>query len=326
MSSRREILIAIGAALTPVSVFSQSNKIWHLGILSSNSPAAAREAGRYGAFVAGMRELGYIEGRNVVYEWRYSDDVYGRLPALASELVRLNVDVIVTNGTPAVRAARQATETIPIVAAAFDPVVSGLVASLARPGGNVTGMSSMGVDLYAKRMEFLALGAPKVGRIAVMVNPRNDLTPKQLAPIEAAAGKLKKQIVPINADTLDGIVKAFIKIARDRLGALLVVDDSFFNAHVRQIVKLAAQQKLPSMFSYHRHAEAGGLMSYGINGSELFRRAATYVDKIFKGAKPGDLPIEQPTKLELVVNMKTAKALGMKMPNSVLVQATKVIE
>ena len=327
---RRKLLIAFGAgALAPLASFAQqpAGKVWRIGILSTYPQTIARGEEYYGSFIAGLRELGYVEGRNIGFEWRFADGVYDRLPGFAAELVKLKVDVIVTTGTAGVRAARQATTTIPIVTASFgDPVGSGLVASLAHPGGNITGLATMGEDLYAKRLEMLSITAPKASRIAVLVNPNNPFSQRIPPILNAAAKLLNRQIQIVKASTISELKEGFAQIARERAGALLVMDDSFLTVQGAQIAELAARQKLPSIHVVRQYAELGGLMSYGRSTADYFRRTATYVDKIFKGAKPGDLPIEQPTKFELVFIMKTAKALGIKIPDTILLRADKVIE
>jgi putative ABC transport system substrate-binding protein len=305
----------------------QPGKVWRIGILSPVSRDVAQSGDYYGSFLTGLREFGYVEARNVAFEWRFADGVYERLPGLAAELAKLNVDVIVTNGGPAVRAARGATTSIPIVAiSVVDPVGGGLVASLSHPGGNITGLSTMNEDVYGKRLEMLSAVAPKATRIAVLANPNNPITQSVLAVLHAAAKQLNRRIQIVTATTTGEFTKSFSMMAREHSGALLVQQDSFLNAHLAQIADLAAKHKLPSIQSFRQYAEAGGLMSYGVVNAEMYRRAAAYVDKIFKGAKPGDIPVEQPTRLELVLNMRTAKALGIKVPNSILVQATKIIE
>ena len=327
---RRQLIIALGAgALAPLAPFAQqpAGKVWRIGIVSSYPQTVARGEDYYGAFVAGLRELGYVEGRNIGIEWRYADGAYDRLPELAAELAALKVDVIVTSGTPGVRAARRATTTIPIVTVSFaDPVGSGLVASLARPGGNITGLSNMGEDIVIKRLELLSIAAPKANRIAALMNPGNPVTPRIFSILEATAKKLNRKIQLIGASTMGEIEAGFAQMTREHFGALLIQDEGFLSAHLAQIAELAAKHKLPSVHTSRQYAEAGGLMSYGLNLAVSYRRVATYVDKILKGAKPGDLPIEQPTKLELVFNMKTAKAIGVKLPDTILLRADKVIE
>ena len=330
MIKRRKMLIAFGAgAFAPLALFAQqpAGKVWRIGILTSYPQTVAQDGDHFGSFLAGLRELGYVEGRNIAIEWRFTEGVSDRLPGLAAELANLKVDVIVTNGTAGVRAAQRATTTLPIVTVSFgDPVGSGLVASLAHPGGNITGLSTMGEDIYGKRLEMLSLVAPKATRIAALVNPNNPFSQRIPPILNSAAKQLNRQIQIVKASAVGELKDAFSQMARERAGALLVMDDSFLNAHGGQIAEQAARQKLPSIHVLRQYVEAGGLMSYGRVTADYFRRAATYVDKIFKGAKPGDLPIEQPTKLELIFNMKTAKALGIKMPDTILLRADKVIE
>ena len=327
---RRKLLIAFGAgALAPLALFAQqpAGKVWRIGILTSYPQTVAQDGDHYGSFLAGLRELGYVEGRNIAIEWRFTEGVSDRLPGLAAELAKLKVDVIVTNGTAGVRAAQRATTTLPIVTVSFgDPVGGGLVASLAHPGGNITGLSTMGEDIYAKRLEMLSLVAPKATRIAALVNPNNPFSQRIPPILNSAAKQLDRQIQIVKASAVGELKDAFSQMARERAGALLVMDDSFLNAHGGQIAEQAARQKLPSIHVLRQYVEAGGLMSYGRVTADYFRRAATYVDKIFKGTKPGDIPIEQPTKFELVFNMKTAKALGIKLPDTILLRADKVIE
>jgi putative ABC transport system substrate-binding protein len=262
-----------------------------------------------------------------VIETRFADGKTGPLPDLAAELVRLKVDVIVATGTPVYQALQKATKIIPIViTVSADPVGEGFAASLARPGGNITGLSSANLDLTAKHLELLMTAVPRLSRVAVLINPAHRGHPARLKIIQAAALKTGMQVLPVDAPTPDGIERGFASMSRERAQAVIILGDSFFDQQERQITALALKHRLPSIFVVRDYVEAGGLMSYGQNLADNYRRAATYVDKILKGAKPGDLPIEQPTKFELVVNLKTAKALGIRIPNSILVRADKVIE
>ncbi len=283
--------------------------------------------GRYNPFLEGMRELGYIEGKNLLIEWRFADGKSERLSGFAKELVNLNLDVIVAAGTAATSAAQKVTTTIPIVMTnASNPVGSGFVKSLAHPGGNITGLSSITGDLSPKHMEMLLSMVPKLSHVAVMVNPGNSSHKVTLKNVQAAAQRTGIKIVPVEAQTPQEIENAFTVMAREHTGAVIAVSDSFFIQQRRQIAELAAKHRLPSISARREYAEAGFLMSYGQNSADNYRRAATYVDKIFKGAKPGDLPVEQPTKFELFINRKTAKALGLTIPQSLLISADKVIE
>ena len=275
----------------------------------------------------GLRELGYAEGKNIVIEWRFTDGKYERLPGLAAELVRLKVDVIFAAGGPAIGAAQQATTTIPIVfAGVSDPVGLGFVASLARPGGNITGVSNVGVDIIGKNLEFLRAIVPKLSRVALLVNPAGPITPLVLKQLQAAAKTTGVSVSAFEASTTAQIDSAFGSIARARPGALIVARDPFLHEHERQIATLAAKQRLPAIYSFRADVEAGALMSYAANDAEMYRQAARYVDKILKGAKPADLPVEQPMKFELLINRKTAKALGLTISQELLLRADKVIE
>jgi len=313
-----------------------------LGLLAAPRAAEAQQAGgspRIGwltssvvhapnveAFRAGMRSLGY---RDVNLEVRAAAGRMDRLPVLAAELLALNVDVIVTDGGPAVVAAKRATATIPIVigATAADLVQQGLVATLAHPGGNVTGFTiSTGVELYGKRLELLREAAPAASRVAVVWNPENQVARLALVGIETAAKTLGIRFEVFEVRDAQGIERAFNSVARSRAGGVLTVADAFLWSQRARIVSQVARHRLPGVYPETGFAEAGGLVAYGPNIAENFRRAAGYVDKILRGAKPGDLPIEQPTKFELVINLKTAKALGLTMPPSLLLRADQVIE
>ena len=327
MNNRRKLLVALGAGAlaAPIFSFAQQGKVRRIGILYPGSQSDSSDLGS--GLVKGLRDLGRVEGSDFIVDWRYADGKTEQLPALAAELVKLNVDVIVTDGTPAVGATRKATTTIPIVATTFgDPVSSGFAASLAHPGANITGLANLTEETIAKRLELLLSVAPKVVRIAWLVNPNNTAAMRSGALLEVAAKKIGKTIVRVDARVAGELVDAFSLMTRERVGALIVADDSTLNPLGAQIAGLALRQRLPSMFGVHKIAEAGGLMSYGADYAVRYRRAAVYVDKILKGAKAGDLPIEQPREFELVVNLITAKALGIKIPQAVLVRATKVIE
>jgi ABC-type uncharacterized transport system substrate-binding protein len=279
------------------------------------------------AFRQGLRELGYVEGQNIAIEYRSAEGKDERLPGLAAELVRLKVDVIVAASPPAIEAAKQATKTIPIVfTVSGDPVAEGFVASLARPGGNLTGLTTIGPELVGKQLEMLKTVAPKVSRVAVLQNPSNQGHAPMLRQAEGAARALGVQLQVLKARTPSEIEAAFAAMSSQRAGGVLVLRDAVFRTLRAQIVALAAKNRLPAVYGLREEAEAGGLMAYGASVPQLFRRAATYVDKILKGAKPADLPVEQPTKFELVINLKTAKALGLTIPPSLLGQADQVIQ
>jgi len=282
------------------------------------------------AFRQGLRDLGYVEGRNVVIEYRDAEGKLERLPALAAELVALKVDVIVVPGLLHVLAAKQATRTLPIVfAAVADPVTDGLVTSLARPGGNVTGLSGLAPELVGKRLELLTQAVPGVTRVAVLWQPggQGERTEKDLLKeAEVAAQALGVRLQVVEARGPADFDRAFSDMTRARAGALTVLGTTMFIIERRRLVDLAAKNRLPAVYGLRDYVDAGGLMAYGPNTADLFRRAATYVDKILKGTKPGDLPVEQPTKFELVINLKTAKALGLTIPPSVLGRADHIVE
>ncbi len=313
--------------MLPLRSFAQQQgKVWRVGFLAVRRPVSL-DSDVFGALPQGMRELGYVEGKNLVIEWRFADRKIERLPGLATELVQLNVDVIVTAGTPATSAAQKATATIPIVmGTASDPVGSGFIKSLARPGGNITGLTYIPGEVSPKQLEMLLTMVPRLSRVAVLVDSRDSSHAEILKSVQAAAQMTRAKILPVEARTPQEIERAFSAMVREKAGAVLVVSGGLFNQQARQIAELAVKKQLPSISTRGEYAEVGGLMSYGTNFREGFRRAATYVDKILKGAKPGDLPVEQPTKFELIINGKTAKALGIKIPNSILVRADKVIE
>jgi putative ABC transport system substrate-binding protein len=278
-------------------------------------------------FRQGLRELGYVEGRNLTIEYRWAAGKEERLPELAAELVRLKVDIIVASATPTIVAAKRATSTIPIVMAAVgDPVGSGLVASLARPGGNVTGLTLMSTELAGKRLQLVRELLPKATRVAVLAYRGPSGTLLFLEQMRAAAQQTGVQLVVQEVSEAGELRGAFAAMQRERAQALIVQVSPLTREHRRQVEELAAQHRLPAMYEVRLFVESGGLMSYGPNLPEMFRRAALYVDKILKGAKPGDLPVEQPSKFELVINLKTAKALGLTIPESLRFRADEVIQ
>ena len=311
-------------AAPPAAGAQPPKKVPRIGVLWPYSPTVASPFAE--AFRQGLRGLGYVEGQNIALEERWAEGRLDRLPSAAAELVRLNVDAIVTASTPAVQAAQQATRTIPIVMTLVsDPVESGLIASLARPAGNVTGLSLMHPEISGKRLQLLKEIIPKVSRVAVLGNPSDPSNPPLLRETKGAARALgvQLQLVEVRGPTeFDG---AFSVMTRARAGALVVLPSAIFQNERRRIVDLAAKSRLPAVYAWREAVDAGGLMSYGASVLDIFRRAAVYVDKILKGAKPADLPVEQPTRFELVINMKTAKALGLTIPQSVLISADQVI-
>lgn len=327
MNLRRRLLLALGAgAMLPAGARAQP-RVWRVGFLAPQRRPKSLEAGIFGAFVAGMREAGYVEGRNLSVEWRFADDRYDRLPELAADLVRVAVDAIVTIGTAGTRAAQRATSTIPIVMGSVnDPVASGFVKSLARPGGNITGFSNIAVDVTPKLLEMLQAIVPRLVRVAVLIHPDNPSHGARLGSLETAARKAGVDIVRTSARSTAQIETAFGEMTAAKAQALIVARDTFFTAQSAQIAQLAARQRLASIAGVREFPEAGGLMSYGSSLSRYFRRAAVYVDRIFKGASPADLPVEEPVALELVINRATAKALGLGIPQSLLTIADQVID
>ena len=295
-------------------------------VLLDASSIAAR-VDEWNAFRQGMRELGYVEGQNITIESRWADGRYEHLRGLAVELVRLKPDLIVTAGTPAALAAKQATTTIPIVIAGVgDPVPLKLVASLAQPGGNITGLTNVTIELAGKRVGLLKEMVPRVSRVAILwdeANPTADFNVKQTGAAAAAVGLTPRLFGVRDPNEFSSAFSAMLK---EQVGALIIGPSPMFFGQRRRLADLAASKRLPTMVTLNAYAQAGGLMSYGPDYPDLFRRSATYVDKILKGAKPGDLPIEQPTKFELVINLKTAKALGLTIPPSLLARADEVIE
>jgi putative tryptophan/tyrosine transport system substrate-binding protein len=318
-------VLALSAMLFAVYVpveAQQPNKIPRIGYLSSGSASIRTEA-----FRQGLRELGYIEGKNITIEYRNAEGKIERYSDLASDLVSLKVDVIFVPSTPGALAAKNATKTIPIVFTSVgDPVGNGLVASLARPGGNITGLSTLAPDLSGKELELLKETVPKVSRVAVVYNPDNPGKTSSLRETEVAARALRLQLQPLEVRDPSDIEPAFQAARREKTGALIVLRDVVTIGQTKRIVELALKNQLPAIYGDRDFVDAGGLMSYGPNMSDLFRRAAVYVDKILKGAKPADLPVEQPTKFEFIINLKAAKQIGLTIPPNVLARADKVIK
>ena len=305
----------------------QQSRVWRIGFLSSRRRPESLEKDYYGAFPRRMRELGYVEGKNLIIEWRFADGEYGRLSAMATELVQLKVDLILALGPPGVLAAQKATTTIPVVfVVSSDPVAAGIVKSLAQPGGNLTGLSNLAGDLSSKHLEMLRAMVPGLSSVAVLLNPANAAHPAMLRNAQAAAQKAGLRALPIDAQSPQEIERGFAAMSRERAGAVIVALDPLFIQQVPQIAAQALTHRLPSIFANREFAEVGGLLSYGQNQIDIYQRAAAYADKILKGADPGKLPVEQPTRLELVINRKTAQSLGLAIPQSLAIIADKVIE
>jgi putative tryptophan/tyrosine transport system substrate-binding protein len=327
--NRRAFISLLGgaAAAWPVATQAQQSvaKVPRIGFLGNST--AELEANLIGPFRDGLRALGYEEGRNIVIEYRWAEGKYERFPALTAELIALKVDAIVTAGTPASLAVKNATTTIPLVMVAVgDPVATGLVASLARPGGNITGLTSISSEMEGKRLELLREVVPKVSHIAVLWNAASPIQVIEEGEVRAAAGMLGIKMLSLGVRTREEIDDALATIIRERPDALLVLADRLFLHHRTRIMDFAAQERLPGVHAYRELVEAGGLMSYGPSYADMHRRAAAYVDKILKGAKPADLPVERPVKFELVVNLKAATELGLDVPPTLLGRADEVIE
>ena len=323
---RREFITLLGsAAAWPLAARAQQpDGMRRIGFLGGGTVALQPI---YNGLLQGMRELGYREGKDFVVEWRLAEGQYERFTEFAAEMVRLKVEVIVVSTPAAIRPTQQATSTIPIVMGySTDPIGSGFVTSLAHPGGNVTGLASSLDDIVPKQIELLASAVPGLSRVGLLVNPGNPNTPPVLKSAQASARQAGFVLVAVEAQTPSELETALVTLTKERVGAVIVIADAFFNSQRRRLVELALQARLATMFGQREYAQEGGLMSYGESLFEFYRRAANYVDKIFKGAKPADLPIEQPTLFKLVINRKTADALGVTIPPQLYIFADEVIE
>ncbi len=328
MNNRRKLVFALGAAALGPSLASHAQtKIWRVGYIDLGSRQSVVEAGRHAALLDGLRERGYVEGKNLELVGRYGDGAADRMDALAAELARQNVDLIVATGAPACHAAKRATATIPIVVTlTTDPVGEGFAASLARPGGNMTGMSTGNDDTAQKLVEVLLVAAPKVKSIAVMSNASISTHPQLVQRVQVAAKRAGRQVVAIGVRTPEDIERGFATITREHADGIIILADSFLLSQRARIAALALKHRLPSIYPQQQFAESGGLLSYGADFNDNFRRVGIFVDKIFKGAKPGDIPFEQPTRYFVAINRKTANALGIKISGELLARADKVIE
>jgi putative ABC transport system substrate-binding protein len=326
---RREVIagLALMTAAWPLAAHAQS-AVRRIGFLTPRSrPTASRRDAFTDAFVSGMHDLGYDEGANLAVEWRFANGRYDILGELAAELVRLDPEVIVAYGTAAAQRLQRATGTVPVVvAAAVDLVGSGLVASLARPGGNITGLSAIGVDLSPKHLELLQTIKPKLARVAVLVNPGNSVNAAVLANARSAAREFGIEIVPAQVRAAEEIEPAFVAMSEAGAQAAIVATDAFFSEQGEPLAAASSKHRIPTISIYHEHAAAGCLIVYGQNIAQFHRLAATYVDKILRGRRPAELPVEQPTKFELVINLKTANTLGLTIPTSLLARTDEVIE
>jgi putative ABC transport system substrate-binding protein len=321
------VVFAASALFVPFAVPAQPRKPARIGFLYFGSRQSATDTGRYAAFLRGMRDVGYEEGKDFVVEARYGNGKGERLAGLAADLLKLKVDVIVATGTPAAQAAQRATSTLPIViTVSADPVADGFALTLAKPGGNITGLSASSPDLGDKYFEILLASIPKLARVAVLLNPANHSHAGQLRRMREAAQKAGVRALAAEGATPEGLAAAFAAMESQGADACIILPDTFFVQQVAQLAKLAADRRLPSIYLTREYPEAGGMMSFGPDINDNFRRAASYVERILKGAQPQNLPIEQPAKFELVVNLKTAKALGVRIPPPLLVRADRVIE
>ena len=323
---RREFIMLFGgaAAAWPLAAGAQEGKVWRIGFLRYASPNAAH----LDAFRRGLRDVGYAEGRNIVIEERYASGVYDRLPPLIAELIALKPDVIVIDGTATAKVVQTATKSVPIVfTLTADPVTDGLAASMSRPGGNFTGLTfSVGYELAGKRVDLLKEIVPSVSRVAVLANPANPTNAAYLASARSSSRTLGLQVEAFEVPAANDLSNAFLSMMKWQADGLITLNDAMFFSQRNRISELAASRRIPAVYPESEFVRAGGLMAYGPSLSDLFQRAASYVDKILKGARPADLPIEQPTKFELVFNLKSAKALGLTIPESFLIRADEVIE
>jgi putative ABC transport system substrate-binding protein len=325
---RRQFLATVGAGSMAITFGTRAQvqgRVRRIGYLASADPATTEDV--RAAFREGLREHGYVEGQNIAIEYRWTEGALERLPILAAELVRLNVDLIFAWATAAAIAAKRATSTLPIVfVSVADPVASGLVASLSRPGANVTGVSNISRDLMDKMMELLVQVVPGISRVAAVRNAPNPSSPLLLQATETAARSLGLQLQAVDVRAPEDFETAFATVTAAHAMGVVVIPDPMYFSQRQRIADLALKNRLPTVFARRENAEAGGLVSYGPSLPDQFRHATSYVDKIFKGAKPADLPVEQPTKFELVINLKTAKALGITIPQALLLRADKVVQ
>jgi len=326
---RRAFITVLGgaAAAWPLAARAQPGKVWRIGFIAGGARPVPLDRSPYAGFLQGMRELGYVEGRDFTMEWRFAEARYELFPDFAAEFARLKVDVVVTTFAPAAHAMRQTNPSIPIVLAySTDPVAQGLVASLARPGGNITGLASALDEIAAKQVDLLLAAVPKLTRLTLLTNPGNAATQIVAKSVEAAVRQAGVGLLQVRAESAQEIAGAFDTAMKDGAEAIIVAVDALFFGRRQQLAELALTTRLPSIFPDREYVEAGGLMSYGNSLREFSRLSATFIDKIFKGAKPTDLPIEQPTKFNLVINRKTADVLGLAIPPSLYIFAAEVIE
>lgn len=331
MFSRRNLLVLSGFGAIGISQMARGQglpKMRRIGFLAARSRSTPSQPDvYYDAFTKGMRELGYVEGQNILVEWRFADGQYDRLSELAADLVRANVEVIVTHSTPGTREAQRATRTIPIVtAASLDAIASGFSTSLSKPSSNITGLTLMVIDLAPKQIELIRLMIPTLSRVAVLMNPGNTAHPEFLASLRTAAQRPGIEVVPIEARNVEDIGRAFVQVESKGINAAVIAADSFFIGQRRLIAQAAIKSRVLSMSSYREDVQAGCLISYGQNTAEFYRRAAGYVDKLLKGSRPSDLPIEQPATIHFAINRSTAKLVGLMIPTELLLRADEVLD
>jgi putative tryptophan/tyrosine transport system substrate-binding protein len=316
----------VAALAAAPATLAQSGRVPRIGILTGRTSQGALDGGIHGAFIEGMARLGYVEGKNVRYEWRYAGGNYAELRRMAEELVRLKVDVIVVEGSSSIGAAKDATDTIPIVMmTSSDPVGAGFVSSLGRPGGNITGLTSRAMEATLKRLEILVTLVPGLKSVAALANPNNPGVKIFLREADAAARKFNLRLFALHAGSAQQIEAAFLALSAQKADALMVQTDALFNSQRSQIAALAAQARIPAIYALREFVEVGGLLVYGHDIADMARRAALYVDKILKGATPAQLPVEQPHTFQLLINLKSAHALGIAVPQSLLMRADEVV-
>jgi putative tryptophan/tyrosine transport system substrate-binding protein len=323
---RREVIALIAGATAAWPLVARTETSRRLGLLFTPSTQAAKALGSVEAIVQGLKEHGWIEGKNITFEYRFADGKQDNLSKLAAELVQSRVDVIVAEGTPAIQAAKDATRTVPIVGVSNDPLASGFVSSLGRPGGNITGIGLLSADLAGRRLQLLSEIVVGLARVAVLLNPANSSHFALLQQTQAAGPSLKIEVYVAEAGAPDLLESAFAAISAAQTGALIVLQDAMFFGQYPRVVAFAATERLPTLFPEKQVVEAGGLMSYGPSIPAAYRRLAVYVDKILHGADPAELPVEQPTTFEFAVNLKTSKTLGLRIPDKLLYTADEVIE
>ena len=327
MIARRGFVTVLGGVLAAPQLLFAQPKVARVGFFYFGSRRSAMESGRYAAFVDTMRELGYVEGRNLAIEARFADGRSERLAGLAEELLRSKVDVIVATGSTVYTVLKRATTTVPVViTVSADAVLDGIAASLAHPGANFTGLSTGNLELYPKQIELLKLAVPKLSRVALLWNSENTAQVARLKVMRETTKRAGLSLIEVSGPTPEDIERGFASMARQRADAVVIMNDTFFIQQLEQIASLALKHRLPSLYGAVEYAEAGGFIGYGQRVLDNFHGAATYVDKILKGARPGDLPIEQPMRLELAINRRTAKAIGLSIPPELLLRADKVIE